>query len=512
MKNKRLALPGAAAVLVFLLALGLLDLAGQAKADGLTRRASQAAASGQYTEALEILQQLETTAPQHIPQYALAAGVYLDLGDETAARSALQRGAALTGSAQLAAMAEDLTLVQRPGTQQPGSITLPGGRPDDWLPSAEATPAPASPGALRQVRMDTDFIVRYTRSELDRYVQLSPPSGDTGGWTWRSSNEQVATVTAAGMVSVGSQPGESCITASNGTQQAACWVYVFEPEIYQTNEGYGNNFFTYLEGEFTVTNGGNVSLDELIARTPTRSGSELLPPFTVYANSLSGAAAFGVPGGPSGTRVTDREMGGKLDRDGNPIQDTAALPEAAGTSEPDRGVELRFTWQTVYYSGRFRIPDHLQNDGVRYRVSLVEINTQTFAREISIPAGVEQLTRYYDDGINPFYDDPDLERITVDRANPAYTAVDGVLYTKDMTTLVAYPSAAAATDFSIPEGVQRILPCAFRGNRNLQHLYLPASVQDIGFDAFTGMGSIRQIEVAADNPYLRMEGGIPYSY
>lgn len=65
---------------------------------------------------------------------------------------------------------------------------------------------------------------------------------------------------------------------------------------------------------------------------------------------------------------------------------------------------------------------------------------------------------------------------TVDESNPAYASVDGVIYSKDMTTLIAYPAACENTEYQIPETVTTIEGYAFAGVYNLAELTLPETV------------------------------------
>lgn len=69
-----------------------------------------------------------------------------------------------------------------------------------------------------------------------------------------------------------------------------------------------------------------------------------------------------------------------------------------------------------------------------------------------------------------------------------YVTIDGVLYTKDLKTLVAYPRAkkvngSAATTFDIPFGVETILAYAFKGS-TLRSLNIPDTIMYIGEGAF----------------------------
>ena len=66
---------------------------------------------------------------------------------------------------------------------------------------------------------------------------------------------------------------------------------------------------------------------------------------------------------------------------------------------------------------------------------------------IHVPAGVTSV------GEKAFGNCTSLVEITVDPSNPAYTSVDGVLYTKDLTVLVHYPEAKVTDSYRMPDSV-----------------------------------------------------------
>lgn len=85
----------------------------------------------------------------------------------------------------------------------------------------------------------------------------------------------------------------------------------------------------------------------------------------------------------------------------------------------------------------------------------------------------------------------------VDENNPYFCDVDGVIYTKDMKTLIFYPPAKDLTDakdgdgkdikvskYSIPDRVETIRSKAFYKCANLIELNVPASVKRIEEKAF----------------------------
>jgi len=89
-----------------------------------------------------------------------------------------------------------------------------------------------------------------------------------------------------------------------------------------------------------------------------------------------------------------------------------------------------------------------------------------------------------------FTDTPSLEEITVSENNPNFTVVDNVLFTKDKTMLVRFPSASARTSYDVPDGVVSIGEYAFRSCGNLKEITLPDTLEYIGESSFRGSGVI----------------------
>ncbi len=65
-------------------------------------------------------------------------------------------------------------------------------------------------------------------------------------------------------------------------------------------------------------------------------------------------------------------------------------------------------------------------------------------------------------GANNLYECENLKRIYVSEENQKYTDVDGVLFSKDKTELIAYPPARTDVDYKIPDEVNKINKDAFR--------------------------------------------------
>jgi hypothetical protein len=79
----------------------------------------------------------------------------------------------------------------------------------------------------------------------------------------------------------------------------------------------------------------------------------------------------------------------------------------------------------------------------------------------------------------------DLISIEVGKDNPAYSSEDGVLFDKEKTILLLYPSGKKNTDYIIPDSVVSIENGAFSCCGNLASITIPDSVTSIEKGTFT---------------------------
>lgn len=105
---------------------------------------------------------------------------------------------------------------------------------------------------------------------------------------------------------------------------------------------------------------------------------------------------------------------------------------------------------------------------------------------IRIPASVNELYGNSFAGCN-------IEAYEVDEMNECYTAIDGVVYTKDLKTLIAFPSAYPHKHFVVPPTTQIIGSGAFMDSK-IESVDLPDGLSAIEFWAFEG-SSIQSIEI-----------------
>lgn len=96
----------------------------------------------------------------------------------------------------------------------------------------------------------------------------------------------------------------------------------------------------------------------------------------------------------------------------------------------------------------------------------------TNLESISIPASVTSISGY------AFRECKNLRNIHIDAANPKYECVNGCVIDKTDNSLVL-----GACNAVIPNYVSKIKPRAFSG-RNIESITIPASVTEIGNDAF----------------------------
>lgn len=79
-----------------------------------------------------------------------------------------------------------------------------------------------------------------------------------------------------------------------------------------------------------------------------------------------------------------------------------------------------------------------------------------------------------------------LEEINVDEQNTNFTSFDGVLFSKDMKTLIRYPGYKKGNSYTVPEGVEIIKEGAF-DNSFIGNLTLPHTLKEIESQSFVNV-------------------------
>ena len=81
-----------------------------------------------------------------------------------------------------------------------------------------------------------------------------------------------------------------------------------------------------------------------------------------------------------------------------------------------------------------------------------------------------------------------LTEINVESGNTEYTSVNGVLFNKNKTTIMCYPTGKKESSYTIPNGVTNIANNAFHDCSRLIKITIPNSVTSIGSYAFCDCG------------------------
>ncbi|MBE6641630.1 MAG: hypothetical protein E7619_08585, partial [Ruminococcaceae bacterium] len=110
---------------------------------------------------------------------------------------------------------------------------------------------------------------------------------------------------------------------------------------------------------------------------------------------------------------------------------------------------------------------------------------------VSVPSSVTSISE------NAFGACTALTSIDVAADNAAYTDEDGVLFSKDMKTLVVYPAGKTATSYSIPVGVETIASYAFSYEDSLKSVTIPEGVTTVGDRSFYYCSSLTGISLPA---------------
>lgn len=151
------------------------------------------------------------------------------------------------------------------------------------------------------------------------------------------------------------------------------------------------------------------------------------------------------------------------------------------------------------------------------------VNTLAFylsddVRSVHIPASVTEI------GVSAF--SPKTERLTVDKKNKNYAAIDGCLIDKRTKKLVyacagivapagdveiigrrAFDMHKTIESMTVPEGVTTIEAAAFDCCSAMKSIYIPSTVTKIEQCAFVNCYKLEKIELAAGNPAYYVESG-----
>ena len=137
------------------------------------------------------------------------------------------------------------------------------------------------------------------------------------------------------------------------------------------------------------------------------------------------------------------------------------------------------------YEGDFVIPAEVQGVPVT-RIGERVFGFQKQIVSVTIPATVTEIGGHLA-GYST------LQKYIVDENNKTFCSVDGVVFTKDMKTLVSYPTSYYTKTYTVPDGVETIGDGAAY-NSDIESLILSDSVTKVDNFAFTYCKKLKSIK------------------
>jgi hypothetical protein len=185
-------------------------------------------------------------------------------------------------------------------------------------------------------------------------------------------------------------------------------------------------------------------------------------------------------------------------------------------SIPDSTINIGdFAFSLCYSLANITIGNGVTDVGIEAFYSCTNLTV------ITLPGSVTNIAR------DAFSDCDSLTEITVDEMNSAYSSVNGVLFDKEQTVLIKYPTGKTADSYTIPNSVTNIAIRAFNKCgltsitiptnvtgiknyvfsfcRNLTAIVIPASVTNIGDNTFLGCWNLKDVYFLGNAPSINAE-------
>ena len=158
--------------------------------------------------------------------------------------------------------------------------------------------------------------------------------------------------------------------------------------------------------------------------------------------------------------------------------DTLFVPEIATYQEKDYKVTQIGKWGAFNYINSLTtiyLPKTLEliGDSMIYSEYTEDYGTKAYSDDRDVSTA--------------FINSPNLRNIFVDDENPYYASVDGVVYTKDFKTLIAYPEGKTNDTLAIVNGCEHIGRYAVYENLHVKVIDFPNSLKSIGMNSFNKM-------------------------
>ncbi|MGN1246066.1 MAG: leucine-rich repeat protein, partial [Muribaculaceae bacterium] len=127
----------------------------------------------------------------------------------------------------------------------------------------------------------------------------------------------------------------------------------------------------------------------------------------------------------------------------------------------------------------------------------------TRVSHIELPKTVENISGKTFSGMNF------LESINVAEDNPYFCSIEGVLYSKDKSEILAIPMSKL-DNFVIPYFVTTLGGNVFYGSKQ-EEIFIPATVSEMSRLAFTNMPNLKRVTVDKENANYYDVDGVPFA-
>lgn len=402
----------------------------------------------------------------------------------------------------------------------------------------------------------------YLNAEVAiRYVDTSNPEiqldgGNIAHAKWYTTDATIATVDDHGLVTTKDREGITRIIATNGMQQASCYVAVVTNQLHIATPDESAPYYGYYqEGEYNLIGCNQDYVRRELESDPfsttlcnlvlVRVSGKNLPKINEDQISKeqrkenNPEASFDIGSASAGSSAGSEN----LDINGNPVIAVTQADNSGDHDEADQDEKLEdqkksdgnltidITTSLVYYVGDVDLPSNLTYKGKNYNITEIDGEPYTpddfwfddryggrpFAIEsklqnLTIPETVTKIrgnsdsfTNQYDyisnnghtSQGNAFAGFTKLKSLTVKGDN--YVVKDGVLFTKDMKTLLYYPAGSLRDKYQVPDSVTTIGDYAFYGAADLKVVGGGSNVSNVGKDAFMNMRSLQDLQIKTDD-------------
>lgn len=162
------------------------------------------------------------------------------------------------------------------------------------------------------------------------------------------------------------------------------------------------------------------------------------------------------------------------------------------------GAFPNLTRYVAYYPLSSLIPWYYAKENVKSLVigdEITKVTSYMFTdfdnlTTVYLGSGLEEIA------VSAFDFSDNIENFYVAEDNQHFTAVNGILYNKDMTSILRYPTARQG-GFSIPEAVTTIGGGAFEQCFHLTDIVIPETVTSIGVNAFSQCFKLTNVIIPA---------------